>query len=148
MEPAPETKPQFAYRRFLVPTLLMIIGGWGGLALITNYTLPTVWPRWGFFALIVIALTGTALPISYLINNTFSTDLRPATVLRESLWVGVYGAAMTWLQLGRILNFSLGLWLAVGIVIIEYLMRWRDNPNPTPEAATHPASTPETDDAP
>ncbi len=116
----------------------MIIGGWGGLALITNYTLPTVWPRWGFFALIVIALTGTALPISYLINNTFSTNLRPGTVLRESIWVGVYGASLAWLQQGRILNFSLGLWLAVGIVIIEYLMRWRDTPAPPPQADDAP----------
>lgn len=109
----------------------MAIGGWVGLYLITNYTLPTVWPRWGFFALIVIALTGTALPLVYFINRTFSNSFRPATILRESIWAGVFGATLVWLQLGRILNFSLGLWLLVGIAIIEYLMRWRDNPNPS-----------------
>jgi len=156
MDATPETKPKlsFAYRRFLVPTLLMVIGGWGGLALITNYTLPTVWPRWAFFALIVIALTGTAMPIVYFINNTFSASLRPATVMRESIWVGVYGATLTWLQLGRILNFSLGLWLAVGIIIIEYLIRWRDDPSlafvepvTQPEATPHPTHS-EPDDAP
>ncbi|MDX9993391.1 MAG: hypothetical protein RBS68_15225 [Anaerolineales bacterium] len=141
MDAAPEPKPQFAYRRFLVPTLLMILGGWGGLAFITNYTLPSLWPRWGFFALIVIALTGTAMPIVYFINNTFSTNLRPATVLRESIWVGVYGAGMSWLQLGRILNFSLGLWLAVGIIIIEYIIRWSD----TAAQPAQPAA-PETSD--
>ncbi|MFO7586065.1 MAG: hypothetical protein R6W69_15160 [Anaerolineales bacterium] len=130
MDTTPESQPQPTYRRFIIPTLLMAIGGWGGLALITNYTLPTVWPRWVFFALIVIALTGTAMPLVYFINRTFSNSLRPATVLRESIWVGVFGAALTWLQLGRILNFSLGLWLLVGITIIEYLMRWRENPNP------------------
>ncbi len=148
MSTMPETQPQPSYRRFLLPTLLMVIGGWGGLALITNYTFPTVWPRWAFFALIVIALTGTSMPLVYLVNRTFSSSLRPATVLRESLWFGVYGAALAWLQLGRILNFSLGLWLLVGILVIEYLMRWRDNPAPeTPaQASPAPESTPESDD--
>jgi hypothetical protein len=132
MDTTPEAQTQPTYRRFAIPTLLMTIGGWGGLALITNYTLPTVWPRWVFFALIVIALTGTAMPLVYFINRTFSNSLRPATVLRESIWVGAFGATLAWLQLGRILNFSLGLWLLVGVVIIEYLMRWRENPNPAP----------------
>jgi hypothetical protein len=132
MNTMPETQSQPSYRRFILPTLLMAIGGWVGLAIITNYTLPTVWPRWGFFALIVIALTGSAMPVVYIINRTFSTSLRPATILRESIWVGVFGATLAWLQLGRILNFSIGLWLLVGIVIIEYLMRWRENPNPAP----------------
>lgn len=113
----------------------MSIGGWGSLAFITNYTVPTVWPRWAFFALIVIALTGTALPITFFINRTFSTGLRPGTVLREALWVGIYGASLMWLQLGRILNFSLGLWLAVGILVIEYLIRWRDNPKDSQSSA-------------
>jgi len=135
MNTMPETPPQPSYRWFTLPTLLMAIGGWVGLAIITNYTLPTVWPRWAFFALIVIALTGTAMPLVYLINRTFSNSMRPATVLRESIWVGVFGATLTWLQLGRILNFSLGLWLLVGIVIIEYLMRWRENPNHAPTSA-------------
>ena len=126
----------------------MSIGGWGGLAFITNYTMPTVWPRWGFFALVVIALTGTAMPIVYFINRTFSASLRPATVLRESIWVGVYGAGLAWLQLGRILNFSLGLWLAVGIIIIEYIIRWSDTPNPAPEPNQRSKSTPDSNDTP
>jgi hypothetical protein len=138
MNSSPETQPN--YRRFLIPTLLLSIGGWGGLALITNYTLPTVWPRWAFFALIVIALTGSALPFTFFINRTFSPGLRPGTVLREALWVGVYGATLMWLQFGRILNFSLGLWLLVGILVIEYLVRWRDNPKdgPPPALPTDP----------
>lgn len=133
MDTAPEIQPQITYRRFLIPTLLMVIGGWGGLAFITNYTFPTLWPRWGFFALLVIAMTGTALPIAYFINRTFSVSLRPGTVLREAIWVGVYGATLAWLQQGRILNFSLGLWLAVGIVIIEYIIRWSDTPAQPPQ---------------
>ena len=142
MTTTPEAQPQPTYRRFTFPTLLMTIGGWGGLYLITNYTLPTVWPRWGFFALIVIALTGSAMPLVYFINRTFSNSFRPATILRESIWVGIFGATLAWLQLGRILNFSLGLWLLVGIAIIEYLMRWRDNPAPV-EPAPRPEPTPD-----
>jgi hypothetical protein len=143
MKTTPESQPQLPFRRFLLPTLLMTIGGWGGLVLITNYAFPTLWPRWGFFALIVVALTGTALPVSYFINRTFSNSLRPGTILREALWVGVYGATLAWLQLGRILNFSLGLWLAVGIIIIEYIIRWSDV---SPISTARPDPTPDPDD--
>jgi hypothetical protein len=151
MDTTPEAQIQPTYRRFTVPTLLMTIGGWGGLYLITNYTFPTLWPRWGFFALIVIAITGTAMPLVYFINRTFSNSLRPVTILRESIWAGVFVATLTWLQLGRILNFSLGLWLLVGIVIIEYLMRWRENPTPyaaQPEPMAEPQEPENSDDTP
>ena len=93
-----------------------------------NYTLPTIWPRWSFFALIVIALTGTALPIAYFLHLRFPSTppVLPHVILREALWVGVYGAVLTWLQLARILTFGIGLWLAIGTIVIEYLWRWRE----------------------
>lgn len=128
-----EEKPTF--RPYLVSTILLIIGGWGGLALLLNYTMPTIGPRWGFFALIVIALTGTALPIAWFLNMRFPSNppIEPPAIVREALWVGGYGAVLAWLQLGRVLNFSLGLWLAVGIAILEYLIRLREKSAlPTP----------------
>ncbi len=121
-----DEKPSF--RPYLISTITMVVGGWGGLALLLNYTLPTLWPRWSFFALIVIALTGTALPLAWFLNIRFPTNppAEPTAIVREALWVGIYGVVLTWLQLGRVLNFSLGLWLAVGIVLIEYLVRLRE----------------------
>ncbi len=116
------------FRPYLISTLILFLGGWGGLAVLLNYTLPTIWPRWSFFALIVIALTGTALPIAYFLHLRFPSTppVLPHVILREALWVGVYGAVLTWLQLARILTFGIGLWLAIGTIVIEYLWRWRE----------------------
>jgi hypothetical protein len=117
-----------SFRPFLVSTILLIVLGWAGLFLLLNFTLPTLWPRWGFFALIVLALTGTTLPISFTLNRVFPSNppVEPAVIVRQSLWVGVYFAVLAWLSVGRILNFSIGLWLALGIVAIEYLIRVRE----------------------
>ena len=121
-----DEKPTF--RPFLFSTLVLFLGGWAGLALLLNYSLPTVWPRWGFFALLVLACTGTAIPISFWLNSVFSptpaADAR--VVVRQSIWVGVYFAVLAWLQIGRLLNFSIALWLALGLIALEYLLRLRE----------------------
>lgn len=117
-----------SYRPFLFPSLLLITGGWGGLYLLMNLTQPTLWPRWGFFALLMLACTGTALPLVYLLNRLFPSK-PPVTVhiiTRQATWFGVYFAALAWLSIGRILNFSIGLWLALGLAAIEYLLRTRE----------------------
>lgn len=105
-----------------------MIGGWGGLYLLLNLTEPTLWPRWGFFVLVVLACTGTALPIVYLLNRLFPSK-PPAeahVITRQATWFGLYFAALAWLSIGRILNFSIGLWLALGLAAIEYLLRTRE----------------------
>jgi hypothetical protein len=121
-----DDKPTF--RPFLLSTLILIIGGWGGLALLLNFSFPTLWPRWGLYALIVLAATGTAIPISYWLNKTFSTSLpiKAGVIIRESVSVGVYFAVLTWLSIGRALNFPIAVWLALGLVVIEYLLRLRE----------------------
>ena len=54
-------------------------------------------------------------------------------VVRQALWVGVVGRALTWLQLGRVLTPALALILAGVFVMIEFLLRLfersRWNPN-------------------
>jgi hypothetical protein len=120
-----DEKPTF--RPYLLPILVLLIGGWGGLALLLNYSLPTLWPRWGFFALLVLALTGAALPVSYWVNSLFATPAAdPRVVTRQSIWVGIYFAVLAWLQIGRFLTFSIGLWLALGLIALEYLLRLRE----------------------
>jgi hypothetical protein len=119
-----DEKPSF--RPYLFSTLFMIVGGWGGLALLLNYTRPSLWPRWGFFALIVLALSGLAIPISYFLNRQFSSSFEPHVITRQAIWVGFYGAILAWLQISRALNFNVGLWLAIAFIVIEYLVRWRE----------------------
>ncbi len=118
-----DDKPSF--RPFLTPTLFLLIGGWGGLALLLNFTLPELWPRWGFFALTVMAFTGTALPISYLINQRLMSK-QARVVTRQAIWAGVYVALLAWLKIGKTLNFSIALWLVLASLVIEYLFQLRE----------------------
>ena len=101
---------------------------WGTLLGLLNLTLPTLWPRWLFFALLVIAITGTALPISYFLNRLFPSQpaVSAQTIVREALWVGIYFASLAWLSMGRVLTISLATWIAVGFAVIEYSIRARE----------------------
>ena len=126
-------KDAYSFRPYLYSTLFMIFGGWIGLLLIANYTLPTLAPRWGFYALLVVALSGTALPIVWFFNTRFSENSRPQIIVRESIWFGIYGAILLWLQLGGVLNFSLGFGMGIGMVVIEYLIRARESAPPASE---------------
>jgi hypothetical protein len=46
-------------------------------------------------------------------------------IVRESLWVGVYFAALIWLNKGQVLTLSLAVLLAVGLIMVELLLRLR-----------------------
>lgn len=103
----------------------MIIAGWGGLAILVLSSLPRVGPRWLFFFLAVVALTGTALPVMAFFNRRFPSTPAPthAIISRQALWFGVYGATVAWLQMGRVLTPTLAILLAAGLVLIEFLLR-------------------------
>jgi len=47
-------------------------------------------------------------------------------ILRQSLWIGIYFPTLAWLQLGRTLTPALAILLAVGLVLIEILLRMRE----------------------
>lgn len=115
------------FRPYILPTLVLLILGWGGLYFIFFYTLPFVWPRWGFFALWVTALTATAFPIIYFVTTRFSSEpLEPHVLVRRALGVGLYGAILAWLQLARLVNVYIILGLAFGLMAIESLLRLRE----------------------
>jgi hypothetical protein len=116
------------FKPFGLTSLLLMIVGWGGLYFIVNQTLPYVWPRWGFFVLVLMALTGTALPIVYFFHRRFAGE-KPAeanVIVRQALWFGVYGATLAWLQLGRLVTIYVILGLAAGLAAIEYFTRLRE----------------------
>ena len=113
---------------FIPTTLVLVIVGWGGLFYLCQNTLPTVGPRWLFFFLAVLALTGTVLPVVAFLNRRFPST-PPATtgvILRQSLWIGIYFPTLAWLQLGRTLTPALAILLAVGLALIEILLRMRE----------------------
>ncbi len=112
-------------RIYLPLSLVLTIIGWGGLFLLIQNALPTLLPRWLFFFMGVIALSGPALPIVYFLNKRFPSDppVEGMVILRQALWVGVYGCTVAWLQLGRVLTLGLTFILAGVFVLIEFLLR-------------------------
>ena len=134
--------PKPTFRPYIFSTIFLILLGWGGLYLITFYTLPFIWPRWGFFALWLTALTATAFPIIYFVTTRFSTEkLEPQVMVRRALWVGVYGATLAWLQLARLVNVYVILGLAFGLIAVESILRLRERARwrvpEVPEAEQH-----------
>jgi hypothetical protein len=124
MEPVP------SFRQYLYSSLFLIFIGWGGLILmifVFNEP-PLVWARWGFFTLWFIALTGTALPVMYLLNQRFASEppAEAQVIVRQALWVGVFGATLAWLQLGHLVTLWVWMGLAGGLIAIEYLIRLRE----------------------
>lgn len=121
-----ETSPPVS--SFLPTAVILSILGWGGLFALVNFTIPTLGPRWLFFFLSVLALTGTSLPIIAFINRRFPTSPPPSpgVILREAIWFGIYFPMLAWLQLGRVLNPALAILLASGLIAIEILLRLRE----------------------
>jgi len=114
--------------KFLPAAILLGGAGWGGVVWLVLYTLPTVGARWLFFLCWFLALTGTSLPIAAFLNRRFpgATPATPNVIVRQAIWVGLYGSLLAWLQIGRVVTPALALLLAVGLILIEWLLRLRE----------------------
>lgn len=107
--------------------LILAVPGWIILIYLMTRTEPTLVNRWLFYLLIVTAVAGTVLPAVALINKIFGfkKPLTFNTVVRESMMIGVYTAAVLWLNKGQVLSLGLGLVLALGLMASEFLIRVR-----------------------
>jgi hypothetical protein len=125
MEPK---QPAVRVRDYLPTALILMIGGWGGLFLLVNNTTPSGGTRWLFFFLGVIALSGSALPVMAFLNRRFPSTPppTPAVIVRQAVWVGIYIPILLWLRIGRVVNLSLAILLAAGLILIEWLLRLRE----------------------
>ena len=124
----PSMDEPIRFRPIAISALFLMLLGWGGLYFIITQTLPYVWPRWAFFLLMLMAITGTLLPVVYLFHRRFPGE-KPAeanVVVRQALWFGIYGATLAWLQLGRLVTVYLMVGLAAGLFAIEYFIRLRE----------------------
>jgi len=130
-----ETTSSQPVRSFIPATIILCLLGWGGLFYLVFFTVPTVGPRWLFFFLSVLALTGTVLPVVAFLNLRFPSSPPPTAgvVLRQAIWVGIYIPTLAWLQIGRVLSLALALLLALGFVLIEWLLRLREKSQWKPE---------------
>ena len=115
--------------RSTLPTaILLILVGWAGLLYLFISTLPTLGPRWLFFFFSVLAVSGIFLPVAAFLNRRFPTQ-PPATqnaIVREAALMGIYFATLAWLQLGRVLTIPMIVLIAIGLGLIEFLIRLRE----------------------
>ena len=107
--------------------VLALAGGLGLLLLLTS-TLPTVGPRWLFFFLATMAVTGLALPFVWLLNVRFAKRHSPSTgvLAREALLVALFVDILLWLQINRSLSLPVGLLIGAGLATLEWFLRLLD----------------------
>lgn len=131
----PSQKPSFL-RTFLPISLVVTLTGWVGLTIVILQTLPLIGPRWLFFFLSVLALTGPAIPITFYLNKRFPSDppVEGLVIIRQALWFGVFGSTLAWLQLGRVLTPALVLVMAGVFILIEFLLRLFERSHWNPKA--------------
>jgi hypothetical protein len=123
-----ESSPRSSFRPYLASAIILFVLGWGTVALAVLVLVPTVWARWLLFFGGTLGLTGLALPGAWFLNLRFPSD-PPAgatVILRQAIWVGVYGGLLAWLQQERLVSLWTALVLAAGLIAIEYLVRMRE----------------------
>jgi hypothetical protein len=122
---------QTTFKKYLPSAITLILIGWGGLAATLYFSLPFVWSRWAFFVFINMGLTGMALPVVFYLHRRFPEEppAEPNVITRQSLWVGVFGSTLAWLQLGRLVSLYVILGLAGGLIAAEYFIRIREKAN-------------------
>ncbi len=142
---------QLPFRSYLASTLILILLGLSLWALAIFEFTPTVWARWLFFFGWDLALTGLAMPAVWFLNLRFPSKppAEPYVVVRQAIWVGVYGATLFWLQKDRLISIWMAGGLALGLAAIEYLIRMRERsrwkPAPPPEPSVTDSEVPPPD---
>lgn len=115
----------------LIAALLMAIVGWGGLFQLVNNTLPRIGGElWLFFALLQIAIIGTALPIVRYLNVRFTPFYAPVppsgVIVRQSVWIGLFVVTCAWLQIPDALSLPLAIFIALVFIVVEVFFRTRE----------------------
>jgi hypothetical protein len=118
-----EKLPPFA--PYLISSLILVIGGFTGLYLLIDLTVPTLGPRWLLFFLVTCAISGLALPVVFFFHWRFpsTTRVKAGVIVRQAIWAGIYFDLLVWFQLGRVLSLPLGVAVAAGLAGIEFAIR-------------------------
>jgi hypothetical protein len=126
------------FRSILPLSVILALIGIGGLFILMQFSLPTIFPRWVFYFFIVLAAAGLALPVVLFLNIRFPSKppVGMPVILRETIWAGVYASLIAWLQLGRVLTSFLMGTLAIVVILIEVLLRIWERSRWTPPQET------------
>ena len=84
-------------------------------------------PWWSFYVLLLMAITGTAVPFVHLLNRRFVREPVPAgVILRQGMWTGVFVTTGAWMQRSGLLNPATIVLLLVALVGVEWFLRLRE----------------------
>ncbi len=83
-----------------------------------------------FLAAVLVAVTGLVLPFVFFLNKRFggtSPNQTPGFLLtlRQAMWVGLWIAFCTWLQMNRTLGIAIVILVAVVFILFEFLLQVR-----------------------
>ncbi|MCS6871271.1 MAG: hypothetical protein NZ571_07415 [Anaerolineae bacterium] len=108
--------------------VLLSLAGWSLLARLVESTPPLAFPRWLFFILLYVAVTGTTLPFIGYLHRRFSRYRSPTggVILRQGMWFGLLAVTLAWLQMTRALNAASAGFLILAVLVIETFLRLRE----------------------
>ena len=136
-EPEFEEAPEPRYLSVLAAGGALAAIGWAGMFWVVLNTLPTIPNRWLFFAFVQLGLTGTALPFVRYLHQRFAPRAggagNPVVLIRQSVWVGLFGAICLWLRIPRLLSIPMALIVLAALIVIEFLFRLRERMQWRPE---------------
>ena len=101
---------------------LMALLGWGGLAYLVTRTSPQPYTWLLFLALLLVTLMVTVfLPLQHLYRRLARPI--PARALRQSFWLALFVVSCAWLQMRRVLDWTVALLLVAVFSLLEgYLL--------------------------
>jgi hypothetical protein len=124
------------FSRILIAALILSVGGLTGMAVVVFFTEPVLGPRWLAYFFLTLLASGLSLPFVHILQRRIATAAVPDSVLiREALWFGIFVDLITWLQLGRVLNGLLVVFLAGGFIVLEMLLRLAETALFKPDAS-------------
>ncbi|PJF37344.1 MAG: hypothetical protein CUN49_00895 [Candidatus Thermofonsia Clade 1 bacterium] len=108
--------------------VLLAVSGWWLLARLVESAPPLAFPRWLFFILLYIAVTGSTLPFIGYLHRRFSRLNPPSggVILRQGMWFGLLAVTLAWLQMTRALTLASAGFLILALLVIETFLRLRD----------------------
>jgi len=112
------------FSKILTAALILFIGGLVGLAAVIFFTEPVLAPRWMAYFFLTLVASGLVLPLFFFFQRRIAkSPVSDAVLIREALWFWIFMDLVVWLQLGRVLNGLLAIFLAGGFIILEILLR-------------------------
>jgi hypothetical protein len=124
------------FSRVFSAAIILFICGTAGLAAVVFFTEPLLAPRWLAYFFLTLLATGLTLPFVQIFQRRIAkAPVTDSILVREALWFGVFVDLVVWLQLGRVLNGLLAIFLAGGFIILEVLLRLAETALFKPDAS-------------